>query len=284
MFTPCLAPKDAFIQHILTIICSANQLLQAEYQTYCAADATFKIQHKDDLSPVTQADLKCNDFILHALQQITPEIAVLSEEGDVHLRHTWQKCWLLDPLDGTKEFLKKRPEFTINLSLIEQGETLFSVIAVPAQRIVYLGYTDQLPYKYLQDQNTWQQYQAQPPLESNCLKLGLSHRSRQIEYQQFTELLAQHHSIESITAGSAYKFCLMLEGEIDLYPRFHPTCEWDTSAGQGLLQSIGGGLIGLDGQKFRYNIRSSLLNSGFLAYRSEASKSAGITALQHMAK
>lgn len=284
MFVPCAAPCDVLIQRILEIVCDANSILEQEYRVYCGEQECFDIQRKEDNSPVTQADLKSNAFILQKLAQLTPEIPVLSEENDATLRHQWEKCWLLDPLDGTKEFLKKRPEFTINLSLIEHGKTIFSVIAVPAQRLVYLGYTHQMPYKYVQDNQQWLLYQQTRHLFQHHVKLGLSHRSRKTEYQSFLEILQHSYSVASVHAGSAYKFCMMLEGEIDLYPRFHPTCEWDTSAGQGLLESIGGGLISLDGQPFTYNQRETLLNDGFIAFMSPEGKALGLRVLDEMIK
>ncbi|MEB3754182.1 3'(2'),5'-bisphosphate nucleotidase CysQ [Acinetobacter sp. MD2(2019)] len=283
MFKACAAPQDAFIDDVVTIISAANLILQQEYQTYCLASEQFDVQIKTDHSPVTQADLKANAFIVHALGEKTPDIPVLSEEGDIALRQQWSKCWLLDPLDGTKEFLKKRPEFTINLSLIEHGQTLFSVIAVPAQQIIYLGYTHQKPYKYDQKNQQWQSYEASMAKQQK-LKLGLSHNSRQAEYQQLMQILQQTQMVEPVFSGSAYKFCMMLEGEIDLYPRFHPTCEWDTSAGQGLLESVGGGLITLDAKPFRYNVRDTVLNSGFLAFISVDTKAIALNALNLMKK
>lgn len=284
MFVPSTAPQDFLIQQILTIVCAANLILEQEYNSYCREQNHFHIQKKDDESPVTQADLKSNTFIINKLQELTPHIPVLSEENDASLRHQWEKCWLLDPLDGTKEFLKKRPEFTINLSLIENGRTIFSVIAVPAQGLVYMGYIDQMPYKYTQDNQQWCIYQQEKCLTTKTLKLGLSHRSRKVEYQSFLEILKHSYPIESVQAGSAYKFCMMLEGEIDLYPRFHPTCEWDTSAGQGLLESIGGGLISLNNQPFTYNQRDTLLNNGFLAFISPECKAVGLKVLDEMMK
>ena len=283
MFVSSAAPHDELMQAVARLLQQASEIIQQEYLNFCQGDK-FHIQTKYDDSPVTQADLKSNQFIEQQLQQLTPELPVLSEENEHHARHTWSRCWLLDPLDGTKEFLHQRPEFTINLSLIEHGKTIFSAIAIPAQQLVYLGYLQHTPYKFDAAQQQWHVYQAAESKPIEPIQVGLSHRSKQSEYQEFIEILQQSHTIETSQAGSAYKFCMMLEGQIDLYPRFHPTSEWDTSAGQGLLESIGGGLVSLSGEPFVYNQRSKLLNQGFIAFTQVAYQEIALNALRLMTK
>ncbi|VDA20739.1 3'(2'),5'-bisphosphate nucleotidase CysQ [Acinetobacter baumannii] len=124
MFITTTRPNDALIEQLLPILEEASQILLQEYQNY-SAGYEFTIQEKHDDSPVTQADLKVNRFLLKHLAEITPELPVLSEESDYSARHAWSSCWMLDPLDGTKEFIHERDEFTINLSLIEGRETIF---------------------------------------------------------------------------------------------------------------------------------------------------------------
>ncbi|MHA3056904.1 3'(2'),5'-bisphosphate nucleotidase CysQ family protein [Acinetobacter sp. ANC 4641] len=282
MFVPSDRPNDELLHAVVRILQQASEIIQQEYLNFCQGEK-FHVQTKHDDSPVTQADLKANQFIETALQELTPTLPLLSEENEHHERHNWSRCWLLDPLDGTKEFLHQRPEFTINLSQIEQGKTLFSAIAIPAQKLIYIGYIQQKPYKYDVAQQRWFQYQPQSDL-LEPIHVGLSHRSHKPQYQQFIDILQQHHAIETSQAGSAYKFCMMLEGKIDLYPRFHPTSEWDTSAGQGLLESIGGGLVSLAGEPFIYNQRSSLLNHGFIAFSQPAYQEIALNALRLMTK
>lgn len=283
MFVPSVHPNDELMQTVVQILQQASEIIRQEYLTFCQGEK-FHVQTKHDDSPVTQADLKANQFIETALQKLTLALPLLSEENEHHERHTWSRCWLLDPLDGTKEFLHQRPEFTINLSQIENGKTLFSAIAIPAQQLIYIGYLDQHPYKYDAEQQQWFAYQAPEVQQIEPIQVGLSHRSKQPEYQEFIEILQKNHAIETSQAGSAYKFCMMLEGKIDIYPRFHPTSEWDTSAGQGLLESVGGGLVSLAGEPFIYNQRRRLLNDGFIAFAQPAYQEIALNALRRMTK
>ena len=260
---------------------SASQILLEEYQNYCAGNA-FNIDKKDDQSPVTQADLKVNAYLIEQLAKITPDIPVLSEESDYSQRHTWNICWMLDPLDGTKEFIHERDEFTINLSLIHNHQTIFSIIAVPTEQVMYLGYLTELPYKYCFIHNTWERYCKFKAVEEDAIQIGLSHSSKNPKYQQYIDYIEQESPVIRREAGSAYKFCMMLEGEIDIYPRFHPTSEWDTSAGQGLLESIGGGLLSLAAVPFTYNQRDTVLNDGFIAFRNIENKEIALEALSNV--
>ena len=280
MFIKTLAPQDQFILKLVPIMAQASQILLEEYQNYCAG-GEFNIQEKSDDSPVTQADLKVNHFLLKHLATITPQLPVLSEESDYSERKSWKKCWMLDPLDGTKEFIHERDEFTTNLSLIEDHQTTFAIIAVPCEQVMYIGYRNQLPYKYSFSRNEWFQYKIEEHDLNTPLQIGLSHNSKNPKYQNFIQPLLKHRAVERREAGSAYKFCMMLEGDIDIYPRFHPTSEWDTSSGQSLLESIGGGLLTLEAKPFLYNQRDTVLNGGFIAFKDQYCKKIAYEALQH---
>ena len=177
MFITTTRPQDNLINQLLPILEQASQILLEEYQNY-AAGYEFTIHEKQDDSPVTQADLKVNRFLLKHLADITPELPVLSEESDYSARHEWSTCWMLDPLDGTKEFIHERDEFTINLSLINGKETVFSVIAVPCEQVVYLGYLQDLPFKYSFSQQQWYQYQVSSTSLDAPIQIGLSHGSK----------------------------------------------------------------------------------------------------------
>lgn len=276
------------LQQLSHILQQASAIIVAEYERY-QHGGQFQIERKSDNSPVTQADLKAHRFISQALARLTPKLPLLSEEGEHNERHQWQRFWMLDPLDGTKEFIDQTGEFTINLSLIENGESVISAIAVPlmsklyiVEKIVKNNHEErQLPYRYQWNaQGQIELFQFQYDLNKNGLKqngfktenslrIAMSRRpERSLRYQEFLDFLtSQNISYRKVNAGSAYKFCMMIEGEIDLYPRFHPTSEWDTSAGQGLLQSIGGEVFDLSHRPFRYNQRTSLLNGQFIALR-----------------
>lgn len=277
-----IAPQDQQILQLVPVLTQASQMLLQEYQNYCTGQV-FSIDQKADHSPVTQADLKVNAYLLKQLAALTPEIPVISEESDNCERHDWDVCWMLDPLDGTKEFIHKRDEFTINLSLIQNHNTVFSILVVPTQQVMYLGYLNELPYKYSFEPKTWQRYVIQQETDLDAVQIGLSHSSKNPKYQQYIDYIEQENSVIRREAGSAYKFCLMLEGEIDIYPRFHPTSEWDTSSGQGLLESIGGGLVSLDAVPFSYNQRDTVLNKGFIAFRNKQSQKIALDALSNMA-
>lgn len=281
MFKITTAPQDALILQLVPIVTQACEILRVEYQVYCAGGA-FDVEQKTDNSPVTQADYRVNDFISTSLQKSFPQIALLSEEGDHTERKQWQKFWLLDPLDGTKEFLHKRPEFTINLSLVEGAHTTFAILAIPAEQTLYICPKQGFPLKFETRTGQWLEYGADEPC--SAIQVGLSQSSQgRSKYAEYLDILKQQVEVVEFKAGSAYKFCMMLEGKVDIYPRFHPTSEWDTSAGQCLIERIGGGLVDLQGRPFLYNQRDNLLNGGFIAFKNIEMKKLAFQALGLMA-
>jgi 3'(2'), 5'-bisphosphate nucleotidase len=281
MFKATTAPQDALILQLVPIVTQACEILRAEYQAYCAGES-FDVEHKSDQSPVTQADYRVNAFITKVLQTTFPNISLLSEEGDNSQRKQWHNFWLLDPLDGTKEFLHKRPEFTINLSLVEGAYTTFAVLAIPGEQTIYFCPKQGMPLKFEIQTGQWLQYVDD--LQSKTVQVGLSQSSQnKPKYAEYLGILKQQVDIVEFRAGSAYKFCMMLEGKVDIYPRFHPTSEWDTSAGQCLIERIGGGLVDFKGRPFVYNQRDSLLNGGFIAFRNEKMKKLAFQTLELMA-
>ena len=281
MFITTQAPQDQQILNLVPVLAAASKILLEEYQNYCAG-REFKINEKADHSPVTQADLKVNEYLMSELKRLTSDIPVVSEESDYSARHAWSTCWMLDPLDGTKEFIHQRDEFTINLSLIENHQTIFSVIVVPTEQVMYIGYLTELPYKYSFLEKIWERYCKFKGVETDAIQVGLSHSSKNPKYQHYIDYIEQENPVIKREAGSAYKFCMMLEGEIDIYPRFHPTSEWDTSSGQGLLESIGGGLVSLDAVPFSYNQRETVLNEGFIAFRDKDLERIALEALSNI--
>ena len=147
MFKKTTAPQDPLILRLMPIVTQACEILREEYQRYCSG-ADFDIEHKSDESPVTQADFRVNAFITEQLAQQFPDVPLLSEEGAVYDRAQWNTFWLLDPLDGTKEFLHQRPEFTINLSLVEGTHTTFAILAIPGEHTVYICPKQGLPLRF----------------------------------------------------------------------------------------------------------------------------------------
>lgn len=279
MFKTTTAPQDPMILQLLPIVTQACEILREEYQRYCSG-ADFGIEHKSDDSPVTQADYRANHYITQVLSQVS-NLPLLSEEGVKSERMQWQKFWLLDPLDGTKEFLHKRPEFTINLSLVDGSKTTFAILAIPGEYSAYICPLEGQPLKYDMQTMTWYEYAS---VDSEVpVQVGLSQSARnKPEYGTYLDALANLCEYSTYYAGSAYKFCMMLEDKVDIYPRFHPTCEWDTSAGQCLIERIGGGLVDFKGRPFIYNQRETLLNGRFIAYKNAAMKNLALKALKQM--
>ena len=279
MFIKTKAPPHTLILQLLPIVQQACEILNQEFQDYCSG-AAFDVEKKTDDSPVTQADYRVNYYLMQALAKIS-NLPVLSEEGEQDQRQQWQEFWLLDPLDGTKEFLHQRPEFTINLSLVRGSLTTFAILAVPEQQLIYFCPEQGLPYKYDIQKMTWFAYEM---LETTkMIAVGLSQSSQQKpKYTEYLQSLAKLTDYTEFKAGSAYKFCMMLEDQVDIYPRFHPTSEWDTSAGQCMLERIGGGLVDLEGRPFIYNHRDTLLNGGFIAYKNNDMKIIALQAVSDM--
>ncbi|KGT48680.1 MULTISPECIES: 3'(2'),5'-bisphosphate nucleotidase CysQ [Acinetobacter] len=279
MFKATTAPQDPMILQFVPILTQACEILREEYQQYCSG-AAFDIEKKKDDSPVTQADYRANTYLTQALAEIS-DLPLLSEEGSQKGRHDWPEFWLLDPLDGTKEFLHQRPEFTINLSLVRGNLTTFAILAIPAQQLVYFCPEQGMPFKYDIQKDSWYEYVQ--TVQAETVQVGLSQSSqKKPKYAAYLESLAKLTDFDEIKAGSAYKFCMMLEDRVDIYPRFHPTCEWDTSAGQCLIERIGGGLVDFKGRPFSYNQRETLLNGGFIAYKTKDMQKLAFQALADM--
>ncbi|WOE31903.1 MULTISPECIES: 3'(2'),5'-bisphosphate nucleotidase CysQ [unclassified Acinetobacter] len=281
MFIATSAPKSQWIKELIPILSQACAILREEYQLYCSG-IEFNIEKKTDASPVTQADYRVHQYIASELGKIS-DFSLLSEEGILDDYQSWQTFWLLDPLDGTKEFLAQRPEFTINLSLIHQGKTVFAILAIPCQELIYIAPEQGLPFKFEIKHKHWYQFVHHQTAVESQIRVGVSQSyQNQPKYIEYLESLSRLYSIELFKAGSAYKFCMMLENQIDIYPRFHPTYEWDTSAGQCLLERIGGGLMTLSAQPFYYNQRDTLLNGSFIAYRTAQFKTIALDGLELM--
>lgn len=278
MFKTTAIPQDPTILQLMPIVTQACEILREEYRQYCVG-GNFEVLKKSDQSPVTQADYRVNAYICEQLMNLS-DLPILSEEGEQDLRRQWSEFWLLDPLDGTKEFLHQRPEFTINLSKVSGANTVFAILAIPGAGDVYICPEQGMPLKYNIDSQQWFEYEAQT---TTVVQVGLSQSSQnKPKYAEYLQALSQLTDYAVFKAGSAYKFCMMLEDRVDIYPRFHPTCEWDTSAGQCLIERIGGGLLDFKGRPFVYNQRESLLNGGFIAFKDDNMKKLALQALELM--
>ncbi len=221
------------------------------------------IDRKADASPLTEADLAAHRIIVEGLQSLTPEWPVLSEEAaDVPLaeRRAWSRFWLVDPLDGTKEFLSRNGEFTVNIALIDHYRPVLGVVHVPVTGVDYFG---------LADVGAWK---ATTPTESARIQVAPRSRipirvvgSRSHAGARLAAALQALGPHELVSMGSSLKFCVLAEGDADIYPRIGPTSEWDTAAAHAIVQGAGGDVLRLDGSPLEYNRSSGWLNPDFIA-------------------
>jgi len=221
----------------------------------------FTIEHKEDRSPLTEADRAAHDVIITELRALTPDISVLSEESakaDYAARAGWNRFWLVDPLDGTKEFINRNGEFTVNIALIENGRVVLGAVYVPVAKLIYYACAGQGAFK--------QQGEAEArPVRVRRFNGGkpivVASRSHAgPETEAFLKSLGEH---DIVSMGSSLKLCLVAEGAADVYPRLGPTMEWDTAAAQCVVEVAGGSVTDLGSRSLVYN-KSDLHNPWFI--------------------
>jgi len=251
---------------LLLDICNIAILAGDEILHFYNTD--IEVTHKDDSSPLTKADLASNKFIIDSLHSLDSEIPILSEESfvDWRTRKNWTKYWIVDPLDGTKEFIKKNDEFTVNIALVENNNPILGVIFVPAKSTLYFA------------QKGFGSFTLDTKIALNSLdeakKIAVSKLSNQVRVigsrshsnNAFTNWVDEKFpNAEIIQAGSSLKFCLIAKGDADIYPRFGPTSEWDIAAGHIILNEAGGKILTLENKEINYNEKESVLNPEFIA-------------------
>ncbi|NOY44847.1 MAG: 3'(2'),5'-bisphosphate nucleotidase CysQ [Deltaproteobacteria bacterium] len=226
-------------------------------------EGDIRVEEKGDRSPLTEADRAAHRVIAQGLARAFPEVPVLSEEGmeiPYETRRSWHRFWLVDPLDGTKEFIKRNGEFTVNIALVEEGRPVLGVIHVPVQRRVYWGDVATGAWTRQADGEPRPIRVRRPdPTRGLVVVQSRSHPSPETE-----AYLKGLPVAKSIAAGSSLKLCAVAEGRADLYPRLGPTMEWDTAAGQAIVEAAGGRVETLDGEPLRYN-KPDLRNPYFVA-------------------
>jgi 3'(2'), 5'-bisphosphate nucleotidase len=253
------APSRLLLERVAGIArAAAGEILEVYASAEIAASA------KADASPLTQADLRAHALIVRRLAELTPGVPVLSEEAaDVPYaeRSRWERYWLVDPLDGTREFLSRNGEFTVNIALIEGHTPVLGVVQVPVSETCYLG---------LPGEGAWRARRDAPPepirvAPRSAVPLRVagsrSHRGDSID-----AFLSRVGAYQLLAIGSSLKFCLLAEGAADVYPRLSPTSEWDTAAAHAVLAAAGGAVCRLDGTPLRYNTRAELRNPSFVAW------------------
>ncbi len=239
----------------------ASKAIMEVYANFNAGDEILK----SDDSPLTQADQKSHAIIMEGLKKLTPDIQVISEEHknlDYNDRKDLEYVWCVDPLDGTKEFIKKNGEFTVNIALIKNGVPVLGVMGVPAQNFACFACKGEGAYKVV-DGRREQLRASSFTLKQSGLRLVASRSHLNEATQAFAN---QFDDVQFVSRGSALKFLIIAEKEADLYPRLAPTMEWDTAAAHIILEEAGGLVIRHDNrQPLRYN-KQNLLNPHFVAF------------------
>lgn len=229
-------------------------------------DGNLDVSYKEDHSPVTLADQAAEKIILRDLQRIAPQIPIVAEESasDGNIPTVTDQFWLVDPLDGTKEFIAGGSDFTVNIALIENGKPTFGIIYTPATRKLYTAKNiTQATIQYVDEALN------QGPEHLIRVRNGNSERLTALASKSHldddTKAFLEQMSIkERTSAGSSMKFCVLAEGKADIYPRFGPTMEWDIAAGHAILNAAGGSVTNPDGSAFQYN-KPEFKNGPFIA-------------------
>ena len=226
-------------------------------------NSSYDVTVKHDNSPVTSADLAANDYIEQQLELLTPEIPRISEESaelPYQERKHWEYVWLIDPLDGTRQFIKNKPDFTVNIALIHNRQPVLGSIYLPVERTLYYACHQAGAYKQIHQKNSEAIQVCQMPPRALRVCANQSGHSETMRY-----FLDTVNTYQLISRGSSIKSCLIAEGSADVYPRIGPTWEWDTAAAQCILEQAGGWITDLSQERLRYN-KPNLLNPSFIAH------------------
>ncbi len=245
------------VERVIEIARRAADAILAVYNT------DFAVEHKEDRSPLTAADMASHHSIVQGLAELTPDLPLLSEESATipfEERRRWPRFWLVDPLDGTREFIKRNGEFTVNIALVEGHRPVLGVVHVPVSRVTYFG----------QNGQAFRQRGDEPPTpirvsprHQRPVRVAGSRSHAGDSLQRFLENLGDH---VILSMGSSLKLCLVAEGSADIYPRLGPTSEWDTAAAEAVVVAAGGRVTDTRLQPLAYNARESLLNPHFLVF------------------
>ncbi len=253
-------PEQIDLSHLLALASEAGKAIMEIYSH------AFEVTHKSDDSPLTLADMASNNIIVAGLTERYPHIPIISEETkqtDYVVRKNWDTYWLIDPLDGTKEFVKRNGEFTINIALIYQRQPIIGLVYVPAQELAYYALKGEGSFKLVKGESPIRL--AISPIQPGEPILTFASRShRNQATDDFIETIAQQYGpVTVVGAGSALKFCLVAEGKAHFYPRFSPCMEWDTAAGHLVATEAGAKVMQPDGSPLLYN-KEDLLSPSFI--------------------
>lgn len=258
--------NDALIAAVVKLVREAGEATLPHWR------AGVEVTEKADASPVTAADLAAHHILNDGLQALEPNIPVLSEEAaNIALseRSQWTRWWLVDPLDGTKEFIAGSEEFTVNVALIEKGEVVFGVVGMPVNGNCFYGGSGLGAWREDAQGEAQAIHVRVAPVSAFTVVASRRHSSPEQE-SLLTGLAEQVGDLQLVSVGSSLKFCQLAEGLADCYPRLAPTSQWDTAAAQGVLEGAGGEVLTLQGDALTYEARESLLNPFFLALPASA--------------
>ncbi len=246
-----------FIAEVIAIARDAGRAIMGVY-----AEQDHGVAQKQDNSPLTKADLAAHQLITGGLRRVTPAVSVVSEEDSNSLayRSAEGEFWLIDPLDGTKEFIARNGEFTVNIALVRDGVAIFGVVVAPVLDQTYWGGSGLGAYRDL-GQGEEPIMVATQRQSGDLVRVVASKSHLNAKTQRFIDRLGRHDLVQ---AGSSLKFCRIAEGAADIYPRLSPTCEWDTAAAQAIVEAAGGCVLAVDGQPLRYG-KPDIINPDFVA-------------------
>ena len=249
---------DRQLEALKEIAVAAGQEILAVYNQ----EEVINVTLKEDNSPLTEADRRAHRLIVDRLALLTPGVPILSEESeptDWSVRSQWDRYWLVDPLDGTKEFIKKNGDFTVNIALIDNNKTVFGVIHIPVSNETYWGSKGNGSFCSNKNNDVKQIYVSRNHQNPIRLVASRSHPS-----EILNDLLEKIIDYEIIEVGSSIKFCLIASGQADCYPRFGLTSEWDIAAGEAIVKSAGGQVVNTNGDSMNYNVKEDYLNPNFI--------------------
>jgi 3'(2'), 5'-bisphosphate nucleotidase len=235
-------------------------------EIYHSAESAWELEFKKDTTPLTLADKQSNEIICKRLKKLAPDIPVISEENSeipFSERKFFEYYWLIDPLDGTKEFIKRNGEFTINIALIQKNEAIFGITSVPCQNIMYYALKGNGAFRLEQGKNLSRIFAREFDLKDDHLIIAASRSHMNQETRDYIE---QFPNASLVIAGSALKFMMIAEGRAHIYPRFGRTMEWDSAASQIIVEEAGGKVVhAYHGSRLEYN-KKDLSNEGFIVY------------------
>lgn len=251
--------QDSLLAEVVRVAEAAGRAIHALY----VRPEAWEVRSKSDDSPLTAADLASHRLIVEELARLTPTLPVLSEESEEDpARRSWPALWVVDPLDGTREFVNRTGDFTVNIALVENGRAVLGVMHAPEHGVSYAAAAGEGSWRMAGGRAPARIRVAATAPEPRVL-LSRHHQSGP-EAGLLGAIRARFGDCRTVQVGSAFKMCRVAEGEADFYPRFGPTMEWDTAAGQILLEEAGGLLVDFEGRPLRYNRRDTLVNPPFL--------------------